>query len=294
MHKHKQHVLLVLVCTVFALIAFAANSVLCRMALKDMSIDAASFSSIRVASGAVMLVLIHKLSSGQITTQSRGNWLSAIALFSYMVTFSFAYISLSTGTGALILFGMVQTTMIFWALKSGERPYFTEWTGFLFALTGLVYLVSPGLQAPSLTGSLLMIIAGISWGIYSLQGRNTTNPLADTTGNFVRAMPLIIMVNLFTLQHSHISMTGVLFAVISGALASGLGYAVWYIALQSLTTSRAAIVQLSVPVLAAFAGIIFLAEDISIRLLISTLLILGGIALSTLSRKQMHRLTDTA
>lgn len=294
MHKHKQHVLLVLVCTVFALIAFAANSVLCRMALKGMSIDAASFSSIRVASGAVMLVLIHKLSSGQITTQMRGNWLSAIALFAYMVTFSFAYISLSTGTGALILFGMVQTTMIFWALKSGERPHFTEWTGFLFALTGLVYLVSPGLQAPSLTGSLLMIIAGISWGIYSLQGRNTTNPLADTTGNFVRAMPLIIMVNLFTLQHSHISMTGVLFAVISGALASGLGYAVWYIALQSLTTSRAAIVQLSVPVLAAFAGIIFLAEDISIRLLISTLLILGGIALSTLSRKKMHRLTDAA
>jgi drug/metabolite transporter (DMT)-like permease len=207
-------------------------------------------------------------------------------LFLYAIAFSFAYLSLNAGTGALILFGTVQVTMILAALRSGERPQPLEWLGLLFAMGGLVYLVLPGLEAPSLLGSALMTGAGIAWGLYSLRGRGTGSPLADTTGNFIRAVPLILAVRLVTLGDVHLSQPGILLAVLSGAVASGLGYVIWYAALSGLTATRAAIVQLSVPVLAAWGGVVFLAEDISLRLILAGAFILGGIALAIWGRRK--------
>ena len=270
--------------TLFALIAFAANSVLTRVALGQATIDAASFATIRVVSGAAVLVLISTLSRRADAPQSRGSWASATMLFLYAVPFSFAYLSLSTGTGALILFGLVQVTMILAALGSGERPHFWEWVGLVLAFAGLVYLVSPGLTAPSPIGSLLMAVAGVSWGLYSLWGRGSANPLADTTRNFVRAVPLVIGVSLMALSQASLSGTGVLLAILSGALASGLGYVVWYAALRGLTRTRAATVQLSVPVLAAMGGVFFLSEDVSLRLALSAMLILGGVGVAIMSK----------
>jgi drug/metabolite transporter (DMT)-like permease len=275
------------IATGFALVAFAANSVFCRLALGEASIDAASFSTVRLVSGAATLLLITRVFVPGSVAGHRGNWTSAGMLFLYAVAFSFAYISLSTGTGALILFGAVQATMILAALYSGERPHKLEWVGLLIALVGLVYLVFPGLSAPSTTGSILMAVAGISWGVYSLRGRGTTDPIAATTGNFVRAVPLVLGVSLIMLQGIHISTKGALLAVLSGALASGVGYVVWYAALQGLTATRAATVQLSVPVLAGAGGVIFLSEHISIRLLLSAIMILGGVGLSLLGRARL-------
>ena len=210
-------------------------------------------------------------------------------LFLYAIAFSFAYLSLSTGTGALILFGTVQATMILAALRSGERPGLSEWAGLTIALAGLVYLVFPGLAAPSPTGSALMAVAGISWGIYSLRGRGTTDPLADTTFNFVRSVPLVVAVSLLTLGSLELSPKGVWLACLSGSLASGVGYVAWYAALRGMTRARAATVQLSVPVLAAAGGVATLSEDISIRLLLSTLLILGGLGLALVPRRRGGR-----
>lgn len=282
--------------TTLALIAFAANSILCRLALTKTSfnmpaIDAASFSLIRLASGAITLWLIVILSQQKNAEKSAkkfdGNWLSALMLFLYVVGFSFAYLSLSTGVGALILFGAVQATMLLSAIKSGERPYFIEWLGLLLALTGLVYLVLPGLAAPSLSGSAFMAIAGIAWGIYSLRGRHVTSPLSATMGNFIRAVPLVIIVFIVAMvfKTTHISVTGALPAIISGALASGVGYAVWYAALRGLSAARAATLQLAVPVLAAMGGILFLSEVISSRLVIAAFMILGGVSLAVLGRE---------
>lgn len=273
--------------TLFALIAFAANSVLTRVALGQATIDAASFATVRVVSGAAVLVLISALSRRADAPQSRGSWGSAAMLFLYAVPFSFAYLSLSTGTGALILFGLVQVTMILAALGSGERPHFWEWVGLVLAFAGLVYLVSPGLTAPSPIGSLLMAVAGVSWGLYSLWGRGSANPLADTTGNFVRAVPLVIGVSLMALSQASLSGRGVLLAILSGALASGLGYVVWYAALRGLTRTRAATVQLSVPVLAAMGGVFFLSEDVSLRLALSAMLILGGVGIAIVSKERV-------
>jgi drug/metabolite transporter (DMT)-like permease len=219
-----------------------------------------------------------------------GTWLSAGFLFFYASAFSFAYLSLSTGTGALILFGSVQLTMILAALLGGERPHSLEWTGLILALGGLVYLVFPGLQAPSPLGSALMAAAGISWGFYSLRGRGSSDPLGDTASNFMRAVPFVIMISLPNLRNVHLSANGLLLATISGALTSGLGYVIWYAALRGLTMARAATVQLSVPVLAAWSGVLFLSEEISLRLLLAGLLILGGIGLAvTGRRKKMDR-----
>jgi len=216
----------------------------------------------------------------------RGNWISAAMLFLYAIAFSFAYLSLSAGTGALILFGSVQMTMLLAALRSGERPQLVEWLGIALALGGLVYLVLPGLESPSLLGSSLMVIAGIAWGVYSLRGRGSGSPLADTAGNFIRAVPLILVVLLLSLNSVHLSKPGILMAVLSGAVASGLGYVIWYAALAGLSATRAAIVQLSVPVLAAWAGVVFLAEDLSLRLIVAGALILGGIALAITRRSK--------
>jgi len=204
----------------------------------------------------------------------------------YAIAFSLAYLSLTAGTGALILFGTVQMTMMLVALRSGERPQPLEWLGVLLALGGLVYLVMPGLKAPSLSGSALMIVAGIAWGVYSLRGRGTGSPLADTAGNFIRAVPLIIAVRLVTLNGMQLSQSGIVLAALSGAVASGVGYVIWYAALRGLTATRAAIVQLSVPVLAAWGGVAFLAEDISLRLILAGTFILGGIALAITGRRK--------
>jgi drug/metabolite transporter (DMT)-like permease len=275
--------------TLFALIAFAANSVLCRMALGDAAIDAASFSSVRLASGAAMLLFISIVSRKDRSPGRRKNWISAAMLFLYAVPFSFAYISLSTGTGALILFGSVQATMILAALLSGEHPHTIEWIGLLTALGGLVYLVFPGLSAPSISGSLLMTVAGISWGFYTLLGRNALDPLSDTTYNFIRSLPFVFAVSVVMSKEIHLTPNGMILAVLSGALASGLGYVVWYAALKGLTTTRAATVQLSVPVIAALGGVVFMSESITVRLFVSAILILGGVGLAIVGREHFVR-----
>lgn len=265
--------------TALALVAFAANSVLCRIALSHATIDAATFSTIRLTAGAATLLLVTAWTRKG-ASQVEGSWISAGMLFLYAVPFSFAYTRLNAGTGALILFGCVQLTMMIAALWSGERPHPLQWFGLSLALGGLVYLVLPGLEAPSFAGAALMALAGFSWGVYSLRGRSAANPLAQTTNNFVRSVPLVLAVSLLTLPRFYVQRQGVLLAVASGALASGLGYVVWYRALQGLTATRAAVVQLLVPILAALGGVTLLGEAISWRLALSAVIVLGGIALA--------------
>ena len=274
--------------TVLALVAFAGNSVLCRLALADSSIDAASFTTVRLVSGAIALLIILSATSRGTRPASYGSWMSAAMLFLYAACFSFAYISLDTGIGALILFGMVQATMVAGALMAGDRPTVAEWIGWLLAIGGFVYLVSPGLTAPSPGGSALMAIAGIAWGIYSLRGRNESFALAGTTYNFVRSVPLVLIVSAFSLQDLHLTTNGVVLAILSGTITSGVGYAVWYTALQSISSMQAAMVQLSVPVLAAAGGILLLSESISLRLFVSSLLILGGIFLAIFGKTKLR------
>jgi drug/metabolite transporter (DMT)-like permease len=271
--------------TIFALLSFAFNSILCRIALGDEAIDAASFTLVRLVSGAVTLLIIFSFFGRKDAQTQKGNRLSAFFLFAYAVCFSFAYINLTTATGALVLFGSVQTTMIFVALLKGERPKILEWLGLIFALGGLIYLVFPGLSSPPLLSSALMATAGIAWGFYTLRGKASENPLAETMGNFVRAVPMMILVFLFFLSQIHLSQKGILLAVLSGAIASGVGYSIWYSVLKFHTATRAAILQLSVPALAGIGGVIFLAETVSLRLVSATVLILGGIALAILGRK---------
>ncbi len=272
--------------TTFALVAFAFNSILCRLALGTNAIDASSFTAVRLVSGAITLLIIFSIFSKNKTENiKRGNWISAFFLFGYAICFSFAYIGLTTATGALILFGMVQATMIISALISGERPKILEWIGLIFALGGLVYLVFPGLESPPLINSILMAFAGIAWGFYTLRGKSSENPLADTTGNFVRTIPFVILASLPFIYQINLSLKGILFAILSGAIASGIGYSVWYAALKYHTATRAAILQLSVPVLAAIGGLIFLSEIVSIRLILASSLILGGISLVILAKK---------
>lgn len=275
--------------TTLTMIAFASNSLLNRLALGRQTIDATSYTAIRLTSGAITLFILANLQKKSGEPALRGGWLSAACLFLYAIAFSFAYLSLTAGTGALLLFGTVQVTMIVVALINGERPQPLEWLGLFLALGGLVYLVLPGLAAPPLLGSTLMIIAGIAWGFYTLRGRGSKNPLADTAGNFLYAVPMVLLLRLITWNHSHISTEGILLAIVSGAVASGVGYVIWYAALRGLTTTRAAIVQLSVPMIAAWGGVAFLAEHVSVRLLLAGALILGGIALSVLSRTRSTR-----
>jgi drug/metabolite transporter (DMT)-like permease len=265
--------------TALALVAFAANSILCRMALQQGAVDPATFSTIRVISGAATLLIVTTWTQGA-GWRVAPSWTSAGVLALYAVPFAFAYTRLSVGTGALILFGCVQATMLVAALRSGERPHAAQWLGLGLALTGLVYLVLPGLSAPPLADAALMGIAGLFWGLYSLRGRGTANPLAQTTSNFVRAIPVVLLVSAVALPRFHVEPRGVWLAAASGALASGLGYAAWFAALGGLTATRAAIVQLAVPVIAASGGVLFLQEAISVRLVLSALMILGGIAVA--------------
>jgi drug/metabolite transporter (DMT)-like permease len=270
--------------TTLALIAFAANSVLCRLALDGNTIDAATFTIIRLLSGVLVLFVTLQLHIDKKSLPSKGSWFAGSMLFLYAVTFSFAYITLDTGTGALILFGSVQITMIFLAYISGTRLHLSEWAGVAIAFTGFVYLVLPGVNAPSVAGFLLMTIAGIAWGIYTLKGRGSANPLMDTTYNFLRTIPLVLILMIIALQNAHYSSEGILLAVLSGGITSGVGYTIWYSALGGLSATQAAVVQLLVPVIAGFGGVIFVSEAITVRLTLSALLILGGILLVVLGR----------
>lgn len=259
------------------MVAFAANSVLCRLALGRTDLDPATFTSLRLLSGSVVLALLVR-SSGRRGSRT-GSWPSAFALFVYAAAFSFAYLSLSTGTGALLLFGAVQLTMILAGLWSGERLGLRQTIGLALALGGLVYLLLPGVTAPAVGGALSMIAAGIAWGVYSLRGRGSTQALADTAGNFWRAAIVGVILSLATLGRFEWNSSGALYACLSGAVASGLGYAVWYTVLPSLRATSASIVQLSVPVLAAAGGLIALGESLTLRLAIASVATLGGIAM---------------
>ncbi|BCS96677.1 hypothetical protein DSLASN_23090 [Desulfoluna limicola] len=287
--SHMHSSLPVFFLTPCALIAFAGNSLLCRMALGEGAIDAASFTSLRLLSGALVLALALNLSPQKMAVKPQGSVISAVALFIYAATFSFAYMTLSTGTGALILFGAVQGTMILAALLSGERLKGSEGAGVALAFGGLVYLVFPGVTAPSLQGALLMSVSGISWGIYSLRGRRAVTPLADTAMNFALTVPCVGVLSLFFLKNSHVSFYGGLLALLSGGLASGVGYCVWYAALRGMTATKASIAQLAVPVLASTGGVIFLAEKLSLRLIISTVIVLGGVGLAVTGCKRVPR-----
>lgn len=270
--------------TLLAMIAFAGNSLLCRLALKYTSIDAASFTSIRILSGALVLWLIVRMRGG--SHNAPGNWFSAFALFLYAGGFSFAYLSLPAGTGALLLFGAVQITMIGYGLWRGERLRKRQAAGFILAFAGLVGLLLPGLAAPPLHGSVLMLGAGIAWGVYSLRGRGSGEATRVTAGNFLRAVPFTAALSLAMLPSASLDSSGLWYAIASGALASGLGYAIWYTALKELRATSAATVQLCVPVIAAVGGIVFLGEHLTARLLITSTVILGGIALVIFDKRQ--------
>ncbi len=289
--------------TSVALVAFAANSVLCRMALADEAIDAASFTVLRLLSGVVVLMLLlflTRIRSMPLNQQSgsskqpsaivsRGSWLSACMLFLYAATFSFAYVSLDTGVGALVLFGAVQITMIIMSMYSGHRLRAAEWLGLLLAFAGFVYLVQPSLSTPSLAGFLLMAVAGIGWGVYSMRGKAVAAPLADSAFNFARTLPFVLILALLALPNIHLSSEGVVLAVLSGGLASGLGYALWYAALAGLSAPLAAVVQLLVPVIAAIGGVVFMAELVTMRLMLSGAMILLGVLVVLLARYAADR-----
>ena len=264
--------------TVVAMLAFAANSLLCRQALGEGLIDAATFTSVRVLSGAITLSLI-VLIRRRPREPSTANWRSAAMLFTYMTFFSFAYLSLGAGTGALILFGAVQLTMFIFALRQGEHFSIMSWTGLSLAVFGLIYLVSPGVTAPDLSGAILMAIAGAAWGGYSLLGKGSADPLEATARNFVYSVPLVLIVSLFFMDHLSSTSNGLLLAVASGVIASGCGYVIWYAVLPSLTAMRAATVQLSVPAIASFGGVILLSEELTLRLFLASAVTLGGVAI---------------
>lgn len=266
--------------TALAMLAFAGNSILCRLALKNTDIDPASFTSIRIMSGALILgLLIMMRSRNSQISKLPGSWLSALALFIYAAAFSFAYVSLTAATGALILFGAVQITMIGYGFYRGERPSGLQVIGMAFAFGGLVALMLPGLSAPPLMGATLMGLAGIAWGVYSLRGRGAGDPAQITAGNFLRAVPLTLLLSLILVSQAKFDVSGVLYAIASGALASGIGYALWYAVLPALKNTVAASVQLSVPVIAAFGGVLLISEPLTLRLTLTSIAILGGIAM---------------
>lgn len=269
--------------TLFAMLAFAANTVLCRLALVsnggEASIDAASFTSIRLISGAIILILLLSVQTRELKPKNI-NPISTMMLFIYAICFSFSYIDISAGTGALILFGTVQLTMIIFGLIKGERPGYLALTGILLAFAGLIYLLLPGVSAPPLMNALLMMIAGLAWGIYSLRGKGVTNPLVATSWNFIGTLPLVLLTYLIFKADIHLTQKGIVFAILSGALASGVGYSIWYAALPYLSATRAATVQLTVPIISSIGGIIFLSEQLSLRLILASIAVLGGVYLT--------------
>jgi drug/metabolite transporter (DMT)-like permease len=275
----------IILLTLLAMLAFAANSVLARLALGSGGMDAAGYTGIRLVAGAVTLAAI-LLASSRRTAKIGGSWPAAAALFGYAIAFSFAYLLLGAGTGALILFGSVQLGMLGWGILKGDRPGVLEWLGLAIAFAALAYLVSPGLVAPHPIGAGLMVGAGLCWAAYSLLGRGSKLPLVDTTGNFARCLPIALLLGIAGITMHPPTTPGIAYAVASGALASGVGYAIWYAALPHLTRTRAAIVQLSVPALAAFGGVIFIGEALTPRLVIASIAILGGVALAILAAER--------
>lgn len=274
-----------IVLTALAMLAFAANSLLCRLALQQARIDPASFASIRLVSGALTLAAIahYRVRPGR---RAKRDWLAVAMLFAYVAFFSFAYLSLSAGTGALILFGAVQLTMFSAGIRAGERFVPLAWAGLFLAAAGLVYLVSPSVAAPPPAATALMAAAGVAWGVYSLRGRGVADPLAATASNFAWAAPLALAVNLLLAGRAHADGAGVALAVASGAVTSGLGYVAWFAALRHLSAMRAASVQLSVPLIAALGGVLFLSEAFTPRLAVAAAAILGGIALVLAGRSR--------
>jgi drug/metabolite transporter (DMT)-like permease len=270
--------------TASAMLPLAANSWLARAALRDTSIDAASFTSIRLVSGALMLWLLVWL-SGKVRS-GEGHWLSALALFGYAALFSFAYLSLTAATGALLLFGAVQVTMVALGIRGGDRPDTVQLAGILLAFGGLLGLLWPGLNAPPLVGALMMIGAGIAWGVYSTHGKGRGDPIRVTAGNFLLTLPMAAVLSLLTLRGASVDLTGATYAAASGAITSGLGYALWYTVLPLLRAATAATVQLSVPVIVAIGGVILLSEPITLRLTLATVAVLGGIGLVILERQR--------
>ena len=267
--------------TLVAMIAFAGNSLLCRAALAQTSIDPASFTSIRLVSGALVLWLFFHFKKRELNTtlMIEGNWLSAICLFGYAAAFSFAYLKLTTATGALLLFGSVQLTMLSYGFIRGERLCARQLIGLLGAFSGLLILLLPGLESPPIDAALLMVLSGMAWGIYSIQGRNAKNPIAASMGNFARSIIPTLGLSIIFISQAALEFEGVLLAIASGTLASGFGYVVWYAVLPRLASMTAASVQLSVPIIAGLGGVIFLGELISLRLFISSVAVLGGIAM---------------
>src|SRR5947207_446158 len=282
----------VFILTSLAMIAFASNSLLCRAALKHTGIDAATFTFVRIFSGAAALWLILEMRRKRTVAAvydrrgPAGNFPSALALFIYAAAFSFAYVDLSAGTGALLLFGAVQATMIFWGLRKGERLREIQIAGLAVALIGLVVLVFPGLSAPPIIASILMLSAGVAWGVYSLRGKAASDAIAATAGNFIRAVPFALAVSLALFPWARFDLLGTTYAVLSGAITSGLGYVIWYSALPGLKAAGAATVQLSVPVLAATGGIFLLGEPITLRYALASIAVLGGIVLVVIEKTQ--------
>jgi drug/metabolite transporter (DMT)-like permease len=283
------------------MVAFASNSLLCRAALKQTRLDAASFTLVRIFSGAAALWIIvearkrftghrHDSTKVQKTQQTAwiktGNWISSFALFVYAAFFSLAYNTLSAGTGALLLFGAVQATMILWGLGKGEQLDAVQIAGLVVAMTGLIVLLLPGLSAPPLIGSVVMLTAGVAWGVYSLRGASASDAIAATAGNFLRAIPFAILTSLIAIRWINLDSLGLIYAVTSGTVTSGLGYVIWYAALPYLKATSAATVQLSVPVLAATGGILFLHELITVRYVLASLAVLGGIFLVVIEKQQ--------
>ena len=280
-----------IVLTSLALFAFAGNSVLCRLALGSGLMDAAGFTSVRLLAGALTLALLFLVSSNQKNAFSQlfklknQQFKCAILLFTYAIAFSYAYLQLDTGTGALILFGAVQLTLLFSSFVAGKRPSWLEWFGVALSFFGLFYLLQPAWGTPSLRGFVLMFISGLAWGLYTLAGKSSNNSLLETSRNFIWCIPWLIVLNLFSFQPNLWTSQGLFLAVISGVLTSGVGYSIWYAVLPKLTTTQAGVLQLLVPVLAAFGGVLFAAEVLTLRLLISAALVLGGIYLVILATK---------
>ncbi|MEL6495672.1 MAG: DMT family transporter [Cyanobacteria bacterium J06623_7] len=279
-----------IVLTCLALTAFAGNSVLCRLALGEARIDAASFTIVRLLSGIIVLCLISAIARTP-PRITQHNWISALALFVYALAFSYAYISLDTVTGALLLFGTVQITMVAASLIAGNKLHFFAWMGTVIAFSGFVYLIKPNLTTPSATGFILMTIAGIAWGIYTLRGRGAQQPIGDSTANFFGTLPLIAVLLMINLQNVNLTQSGIILALISGAIASGCGYAVWYMAVRRLSSLQASVVQLLVPIIAAVGGVIFTDETISQTLIVAALVILGGIMLVLLGQQSIDSST---
>lgn len=263
--------------TALAMLAFAGNSLLCRVAFRDSEIDPASFTILRLLAGALVLWLLHCLRNG--LSAPGGTWSSAVALFVYALAFSYAYLHIDAGAGALLLFGAVQLSMITWGVFKGERLHWLQLLGLSIAATGLLVLLLPGANTPATSAAVLMLISGVAWGVYSLLGRGAPNPLAATAGNFLRTLPMVLLLAVPALCWLKWDTVGVIYALLSGGLTSGVGYAIWYAALPGLSAMQAASVQLSVPLLTGLAGSLLLAEALSSRLLAASVMILGGIAL---------------